>query len=405
MTGRYTGGVRCPRCRADYPEAAAHRVCPACRLEGVHVNPAPVYDLAGLDAPVMSTGSGMFRYRDLLPLRQRPISLGEGDTPLLPLPRAGRDTGLDLWWKDESRNPTWSYKDRLAAVAVSKAVEDGADTVVVSSTGNHGAAVAAYAARAGIRCVVLTLASVPPTMKTLIQSYGATVVALRRPADRWVVMAQGVEQRGWVPMSGYLDPPPGSNPFGVDGYKTIAYELVESLGRRPDVVVAPVAYGDGIAGVLRGFDDLLTMGVIDSLPRIVAAEPYGAFAAQLRIADPITPPPGGTVSFSIAAVTASWQGTDAIRRSGGTAVRVSDEDTMAAQRSLSATEGLYAEASSAITFAALAELVATGRIRPGEQVVLLGTSSGLKDPAATAALLPEVPLIEPSLEAFDRAVG
>lgn len=402
---RYTGALRCPRCQADYPESAAHLVCPPCAAEGVHVNPAPTYDLTGLRGPVVSPGTGLVRYRYMLPLRQAPIDLGAGDTPLLPLTGSGRRLGVELWWKDESRNPTWSYKDRLAAVAVSKAVEDGADTVVVSSTGNHGAAIAAYAARAGIRCVVLTLASVPPTMKTLIQSYGAAVVALDKPTDRWVVMREGIEQRGWVPMSGYVNPPAGSNPFGVDGYKSIAYELVETLGRGPDVVVAPVAYGDGIAGMLRGFDDLLRMGVIQRLPRVVAAEPYGAFSASIGTGDLLTPPADGTVSFSIAAVTPSWQGLDAIRRSGGTAIRVSDEATMQAQLALSTGEGLYAEASSATTLAAVPELLSAGYLEPGESVVLLGTSSGLKDPAATAARLPAVPVIEPTLAAFDRALG
>lgn len=401
----YTGGLRCRRCGTEYPESAAHHVCLTCAEQGVHVNPSPIYSLDGLSALPTSTTSGLFRYRDLLPVSQ-PVTLGEGNTPLLRLQSVAVELGLaGLWWKDESRNPTWSYKDRLAAVAVSKAAESGAKTVVVSSTGNHGAAIAAYAARAGIECVVFTLASVPTIMKTLMQSYGATVVAVEKPTDRWTVMKAGCEERGWVPMSGYIDPPAGSNPFGVDGYKTIAYELFEQLGSRPDVVVAPVAYGDGVTGLLRGFDDLLELGLINRLPRVIATEPYGPYAAELGTNRQLTPSTSGTVSFSIAATSTTWQGIDALHRSKGSAIIIPDEPTMLAQAKLAAQEGIYTEATSATTLGGLGPLLASETIGPEEDVVLLGTSTGLKDPQTTAERLPDVPVIEPTLDAFDQATA
>ncbi|MCW2639275.1 MAG: threonine synthase [Dactylosporangium sp.] len=267
MSGAYLGRLACPRCRRDYPESAAFTLCPACGQQGQHVNPMPVYDTALVGpswpaGPPDASRPGIFRYRDLLPVGAgtEPVSLDEGGTPLLRLSRVGSEVGLpELYLKDESRNPTWSYKDRLAAVGVTKAREVGAEVVVVSSTGNHGAATAAYAAAAGLRCVVLTLESVPLTMKVLMQSYGAHVVALRSGPDRWLLMREAIRAHGWVPLSGFVNPPAGSNPFGLDGYKTMAYEIVESLGRAPDVVVTPVAYGDGIAGMHRGFADLLTL--------------------------------------------------------------------------------------------------------------------------------------------------
>jgi threonine synthase len=217
----YTGQLRCARCGTEWPASAAHYPCVKCAAAGVQVNPSPVYDLtalAGLSGLPESDGPGIFRFSGLLPVGSAGwVSLGEGGTPLLPVTRAGISVGLpNLWWKDETRNPTWSYKDRLAAVAVTRAAQDGADTVVVSSTGNHGAAIAAYAARAGLKCVVLTLASVPLAMKTLMRGYGAIVAAVEQSAARWAVMREGIEQRGWVPMSGYASPPAGSNPFGVD---------------------------------------------------------------------------------------------------------------------------------------------------------------------------------------------
>lgn len=408
MTRAYTGTLRCPRCGTGYSEPAAHVVCPNCAGEGIHVFPAPVYDLTELTGLPVGASPGIFRFADLLPVGAGPIvSLGEGTTPLLPINDVGRATGItDLWWKDESRNPTWSYKDRLAAAAITKAAQDSAETVVVSSTGNHGASIAAYAAQAGLRCVVLTLASVPQAMKTLMQSFGAVVVALERPADRWVVMRAAIEERGWVPMSGYVAPPSGSNPYGVDGYKTIAYELYEQTGGKlPHVIVAPVAYGDGITGLVHGFEDLVALGLADRIPRVVAAEPYGPLAAALRGRDGLERDAEPTVAFSVAATTPTWQARHAVEVSGGSAMSADDEMIMGAQRLLAARSGLYAEASSAMTIAVLPRLLKEGLIDPAERVVLLGTSTGLKDVAATAARLPAVQTIEPTLASFDQATA
>lgn len=375
---------------------------------GGHVYPTPVYDLGRLRGLETSDDPGIFRYRALLPIDDGPIvSLAEGGTPLVAIPATAATAGLSsVWVKDESRNPTWSYKDRLAAVAVTKAVQRGVDTVVVSSTGNHGAAVAAYAARAGIRCIVLTLASVPLAMTTMMQSFGAVVVALERPEDRWTIMRQLVETRGWTPMSGFVGPPSGSNPFGVEGYKTIAYELHAQLGDVPDVVIAPVAYGDALAGLARGFADLVGLGLATTTPRLIAAEPFGPYSRALREGFDATAavPTGSTVSFSIAASQATWQGWNALVSTGGDAESADDDATMAAQRRLAEHDGIFLEASSATTVAVLPRLVERGAVRPDERVVLLGTSTGLKDIPAAAARLRPTPVIEPTVAALDRAL-
>lgn len=378
-------------------------------VDGGHVYAVPAHDLSRLRGLETTDDPGMFRYRPLLPLGDGPVvSLGEGDTPLVEATNLAGDLGLDhLYVKDESRNPTWSYKDRLAAVAVTKAVQQGRDTVVVSSTGNHGAAVAAYAARAGIRCVVLTLASVPLAMKTMMQAYGAETVAVENPTDRWVIMRQAVEERGWVPMSGFVGPPSGSNPFGCEGYKTIAYELHAQLGDVPDVVVTPVAYGDALAGLARGFQDLVDLGLSTSVPRLVATEPFGPYGAALEngYQAGATVPVASSVSFSIATPMATWQGWDALVRTGGAAATVDDAATLAAQRRLASSDGLFLEASSATTVAALPSLIEREIVGASDRVVLLGTSTGLKDIPTTAAALPDVPVIEPSLAALDAALG
>lgn len=406
----YTGVLRCPRCGAERGDQAAFTVCSPCAEAGYHVNPFPLYDWTGVDPSPLPGRRGLFAWQHLLPLSPEvaPVTLGEGDTPLVELTRVPQaaDVG-QLWIKDESRNPTWSYKDRLIAVAVTKARESGASTVAVASTGNHGAAAAAYAARAGMDCIVLTLSSVPTTMLTLMQSYGAHVVALAEPRDRWALLRQGVEERGWTPLSGFVDPPAGSNPFGIDGYKSIAYEIVRDLGRAPTEVVAPVAYGDGLAGLMRGFEDLLAWGCIDRLPRLVAAEPVGPYAAALS--DGFAPgrrlQPRASVAFSITTPVATFQGYDALARSGGSGATATDSQIMQTQLDLARAEGLYLEASSAITLAVVPELVKRGEVGSDSVVVLLGTSTGLKDVGATAELLPPVATIGPSMAELEMAIG
>src|SRR5262245_62100032 len=228
--------LQCLRCRARFDDPRLFGGCPRCREQGVAVNLTVEYDLttlAGVTTATFAAGPpGLWRYRSLLPVRSAPpVSLGEGGTPLVHLERLGARLGLPrLYAKDEGRNPTWSYKDRLCSVAVSHAVEIGARVITISSTGNHGGSTAAYAARAGLPCVIFTLASVPETMKTLMQAYGAAVGACPTSESRWALMRQGIERFGWYPTSGFVVPPVGSNPWALEGDNTISWELAEDLG-------------------------------------------------------------------------------------------------------------------------------------------------------------------------------
>jgi threonine synthase len=258
-----------------------------------------------------------------------------------------------------------------------------------------------------VRCVVLTLASAPLAMTTLMQSYGAITMAVDKPTDRWVLMRRMVQERGWVPMSGFVGPPSGSNPFGSDGYKTIAYELHAQLGEVPDAIVTPVAYGDALVGLARGFADLVALGISERTPRLIAAEPFGAYERAVRegFAADATVPAGATVAFSIGSPYATWQGWDALQRTGGTAAAAGGDDAiMAAQHTLASREGIFVEASSATAFAVLPTLLERGDIRADERVVLIGTSTGLKDVPTTAERLPVTPVIEPTVEALDRVL-
>ena len=316
-------GLQCLRCRARYSEPRLFGGCPRCREAGVAVNLTVEYDLAPLAgiAPdsFHSTSRGLWRFAGLLPVRPaRPVTLDEGATPLVHLERLGARLGLPkLYAKDESRNPTWSYKDRLCALAVNHAVAIGARVITISSTGNHGASTAAYAARAGLPCVIFTLASVPDTMKVLMQAYGAAVVECPTSESRWALMRQGVEKLGWYPTSGFVMPPVGSNPWGIEGYKTIAYEVAEGLAwTAPDLVVVPSAYSDGLYGIWKGWSELAQLGLVKQAPRMIAAEPFGPLANALErnLAAPETvEATGPSVAFSIASRYGTYQCLTALR--------------------------------------------------------------------------------------------
>jgi threonine synthase len=394
-------GLECLRCHALFTEPPLFAGCPRCREDGVAVNLGVKLDLTPLahvrpDTLGDAAARGLWRFRALMPVEtDRPVTLGEGATPLVHLERLGRRLGLArLYAKDESQNPTWSYKDRLCSVAVTHAVLSGARAVTIASTGNHGASTAAYAARAGLPCVIFTIASVPDTMKTLMQAYGAAVLACPTSESRWRLMRQGVERLGWYPTSGFMVPPIGSNPFGIEGYKTLAYELAEDLHwQAPDWIVVPSAYSDGLSGIWKGMTELRTLGLIKTRPRMVAAEPFGPLAHALDqgldVPEPVTG--GESVAFSIASRYGTYQGLAALRASGGRGATITDEGVFEAQRALAREEGLFVEPSGAAAMAAVLQLASRRAIDPDATVVVVLTSGGLKDPRASRAWLPDVP--------------
>jgi threonine synthase len=407
-------GLTCPRCGAEYAAEPRWDGCPACRPAGLGVNLWPRYDEAAVArtltrAALAGRPWDMWRYEELLPVDpERRVALGEGGTPLTALPRlAGRHGLARLYAKDETRNPTWSFKDRLAAVAVSRAVEAGAPVVLDSSTGNQGAATAAHAAKAGLPAVVFTFGRVPWTMKVFMAAYGAMVLQIDDGPARRRTLEACVRELGWYPVCNVSDPPVGGNPYGLEGYKTIAFEVCEQLGwRPPDVIVFPTDYGDALARTSKGLLELRRLGLIDRLPRLVAAERFGALAHALAAGlDRVPPVPAGpTVAISIDTDVSTVQALDAIRATGGIATAVPEEAIVAAQLEAARVEGLFPEPSSACALAAARQLREQGWIGAQETVVAFITSMGLKDPAATRPHLPEPPFVEPTVEATLRAL-
>jgi threonine synthase len=361
--------------------------------------------LVGIRRETVAAGPPtLWRWAPFLPVAERDaVSLGEGGTPLVAADRIGPELGVRLWVKDESRNPTWSFKDRLASVVISAARQLGARVIASSSSGNAGAAVAAYAARAGLPCVVFTFQGAAGPMVTQMRAYGALVGAVRAKADRWKLLETGVRRFGWFPTSPFFAPVVGSNPLGIEGYKTLAYEVVEQLGgQTPDWCVLPVCYGDALYGMWKGFEELRRLRWTDRTPRLVAAETYGSLAATLAAGGDAlvdVPRTHQTIAASIGATQATYQALHAIRASGGTAVRVTDEAMLDWQGRLAAREGLWGEPSSAAALAAVDRLRRDGVVADGQSVVAVLTAGGLKDVAPSLRHQGDVPLVPPDLDA------
>ncbi|MDP8948536.1 MAG: threonine synthase [Actinomycetota bacterium] len=352
--------------------------CPACS-SSLLVTYAGTYE-----PPNGTVDEGIWRYRRFLPVsaNAEPVTLGEGDTPLLQARRLDPSGGLLL--KNETVNPTGSFKDRPVAVAATVARELGLSGLLCASTGNTGVAVAAYAARAGLPAACVVPETTPAAKMIQIEGVGARIVRVRgNYSDAYALARAAAENYGWANLtSTYV------NPYMVEGDKTVAFELFDQLGERvPDWVLIPVGAGPLLAGINKGFEEL---GVSD--PRMVAVQAAGcapivhAFesgAKEVRewehpvettassIADPLRGyPEDGTRTLSV------------VRESGGEAVAASEEETRQAMIDLARSEGLLVEPGAAVAVAAHRKLAIRRVIREGETAVIVLTGHGLKDPDA-----------------------
>lgn len=380
-------GLTCIRCCASYPASIEidSRGCPACRdaapanLKPVYASPVDPRSIAPHAPP------SLWRYAHALPCSlEDAVSLGEGQTPLIEAVRIGRALGArNLFIKDEGRNPTWSHKDRFSTVAVSVVRAQGAKVVATASSGNAGASLAAYAARAGLHCVVATFGGSATAMLAQIRKYGATVLPLANKMERWTLLAEAATRYGWFVASPFHAPVIGSHPLGIEGYKTIAYEIVEqSGGIAPDWCVLPVCYGDALFGVWTGFQELFAQGAISRLPRMVAAEVHGSLAQALATgSDRIEERSLAfeSLAVSIGAPRSTYQALTALRESCGHAVPVNNDGLVEMQEHLARDEGIFAELASVTPLLALARLREDGVIAPDDHVVAVVTASGLKD--------------------------
>lgn len=404
----YYKTICCARCGRPL-EGPFYEPCPHCRQEGHNINYETQYDLRNAEFNPDRSQPGIYQYRDFYPIAQDApiVSIYEGNTPLVPLERLGKKLGLKkLYMKDESKNPTFSHKDRLCSLLISKAVADGAPGITISSTGNQGASAAAYASAAGLPCIIFTTPGCPSAMSTLMQALGAKLFITPTMEDRAVIMERVVRELGFVPASGIVSPPIGSSPFGVDAYKSIGFEIYEQMGNRlPDWFISPISYGDAMYGAAKGMRDLTAMGLA-AMPQLCAAEAYGSIKASLAAGSefPVYAEGHPSVQRSIATGYGAYHTLKMLRENRGIAECSSDDEALAMQLLLASTEGVYAEPASLSALVSAEKLLKQGKIDPEQTVVVLITSTGLKDPDATRAVLPEIPCINPTLEEMKAAM-
>ncbi len=343
------------------------------------------------------------RYRSFLPIDDTTpvVGLGEGLTPLVPVPRLGARLGLrNLHVKVEGMNPTGSFKDRGMVVAVSKAVEAGARAIVCASTGNTSASAAAYGARAGLE-VVVVLPKGKIALGKLVQALvaGARVVAVDGNFDQALRIVRDLAEQDRRPITLVNS----VNPFRIEGQKTAAFEVCDDLGRAPDVLAIPVGNAGNITAYWAGFRDYLAAGRIDALPRMWGFQAAGA--APIVAGHPIEHPETVATAIRIGNP-ASWASAEAARdESGGRIGAVTDDEILAAYRDLARLEGIFCEPSSAASVAGVRMAAAAGELDPDATVVCVLTGNGLKDPTtaeAQAAGLIEAPA---SLEGVMAALG
>lgn len=384
------------------PETAG---CPGTSTDGVQYPLAVDYDYAAVDPGLFEgpPAPGLDRWASLLP----PLSaagLGEGGTPLLPAPAVGEwlDVDAEVYLKDESQNPTWSQKDRLVRPIASAAVREGARGLVASSSGNHGASAAAYAARNGLDCVVLTSPKTPGAVQEFIASYGAAVLAIDDPDARRRAVDRLASDFGYHPAS-TRTPVHTGHPFGAEGYKTIAYEVHADLGV-PGTVFVPTCFAELLYGVWKGFRELHELGITEDTPRMVACEPAARapLAAALRSGEDVeSVDPAPTDAYSIKATTSTVRGRRAIEESDGFAAPFSEADLDEAGYRI-ARAGTWQEASGAAGVAGLKSALEEGKRDEIEgPVVCIATASGFKDGKTREAprVESEWPAIREALEA------
>ncbi|MGQ0569268.1 MAG: threonine synthase [Armatimonadota bacterium] len=343
----------------------------------------------------------MWRYHEVLPVRDlaNVLTLGEGMTPMFEAPRLAQRYSLkSVLLKDEGQNPTGTFKARGLCAAASRARELGVKVVSMPTAGNAGAALAAYAARGGMVAYIVMPQDTPAINKAECVAYGAhtySIDGLITDAGR--VLRELAPERGWFDLSTLKEP------YRVEGKKTMGYEIAEGLGwTLPDVIIYPAGGGTGLVGIWKAVAEMAELGWIDARrPRMVAVQAAGCapivrayeqgedHAAPVENAHTIAP--GLRVPVAIG----DYLMLRAIRESGGTALAVTDEELLAAMRDLAATEGVFAAPEAAATLAALPKLVDSGAIRPGEQVLLLLTGTGMKYFDQVPVSLPKVDATHP----------
>lgn len=348
----------------------------------------------------------VWRYEDFLPRVREKVSLNEGGTSLYKCDRLAEKVGArKLWVKNEGENPTGSFKDRGMTVGVSLAKELGSKVVACASTGNTSASLAAYAAKAGLKCVVM-IPSGKIALGKLAQAimYGALVLAIEGNFDQALSLVEQSSKRLGLYLLNSL------NPYRLEGQKTIAYEVVEQLGETPDAIILPVGNAGNISAIYKGLLEWKQLGLIEQMPRLIGIQAEGAapiaraykegrkevtfvenpetVATAIRIGKPV-----------------NWEkALRAIYDTKGAAETVTDEEILQAQKLLARTEGIFVEPASAASIAGLIKALDVGLVDRDEKIVCVTTGHGLKDPDTPLKTCEKPIQVKPDIEVIEKII-
>jgi len=380
----------CPRCGAGYD---ADRVQGTCSCGSPLLAHYDLRQVASQASPQAIAGrpADLWRYHELLPVRRaaRVVSLGEGMTPLLPMPTIGRELGVpNLLMKDEGLLPTGTFKARGAAVGVSRAGELGVAAIAMPTNGNAGAAWSVYAARARMASLIVMPAAAPQITRAECAAAGAELYLVDGTiGDAGELVAEILQQRPGYQNTGTL-----REPYRIEGKKTMGLEIAEQLGwRMPDVIVYPTGGGVGIIGIYKALGELLELGwVSGDLPRLVAVQADGcapivkAFQAGAIESEPWPDPKTVAFGLTVPKALGDFLILEALYATGGTAVTVTDEALLADQRAVARLEGTVICPEGAACFAAVRQLRASGWLSESDEAVVLNTGTGLIYPQTIA---------------------
>jgi threonine synthase len=415
----YVTHLQCPKCGVKY-ELAANPIF--CETDGCEARIDVHYDYTRLKEVVSKKvlekrPLNVWSYFELLPINDRAniVTLGEGGTPLLRSHRLAEHLGLrELYIKDETRNPTWSFKDRPMTVGVSKAKEHRATTLASASSGNAAAALAAYCARAGFSCYCFVPDIAPMGKIAQLLLYGAKVVRLRglhKGDDPTVkLLREACKSYGWTPCPSFGP----FNPYQAEGPKTLAYEIIEQLNWNvPDVAYVQVGAGGLLGGQWRGFTDFNILGLIEKRPRMLAVQAAGCpplVQAFHTDQDPFNIIPCDS-PHSVAEGLCDplpWDGDlalGAVRESKGSAIAVDDDAILHAQQLLAKYEGIFAEPTGVTGLAGLIEQLESGAQDPSEVILIEATGGGLKDQDVVIQRVTTPPVIDADLKQLQKALN
>ena len=351
----------------------------------------------------------VWRYRELLPVREGTeiVTLGEGGTNLNRCLKLSEMFGLEeIYVKNEGENPTGSFKDRGMTVGVTKALELGMRRVACASTGNTSASLAAYAAKAGLECLVL-IPSGKVAFGKLVQAivHGARVLQVQGNFDDALSIIRHLCTKHRIYLLNSI------NPYRLEGQKTIAYEIRDQLGCAPDKVIVPVGNAGNISAIWKGFRELERLNLIEDLPQMIGIQAEGAapIANSLRnglsSVRPVERPETVATAIRIGSPVNWKKAVRAVNESGGLVETVSDQEILEAQRLLASHEGLFVEPASAASIAGLRKLVDMQRICHDEKIVCIATGHGLKDPDIVLRQFPKPVEVEADLESIEKVLG